>query len=80
MKKILLFFLPLLIISCTNEPTETPIQATEKEYEVVETLDVSCVEDLDCETPSNYLIQSHCPYTSKCIESKCSVVCPYPFE
>jgi hypothetical protein len=45
-------------------------------YTIAETLDVSCNIDEDCETPGDYLIRSSCPYTSKCLEKKCNVVCP----
>ncbi len=45
-------------------------------YEVKETLNVSCTEDIDCKTPGEYLIQSNCPYTSLCLKNKCTVVCP----
>jgi hypothetical protein len=45
-------------------------------YTVAEVTDVSCGIDDECETPSQYLIQSNCPYTSRCIEQRCTVVCP----
>jgi eight-cysteine-cluster-containing protein len=49
------------------------------EYTVAEVLNQTCSIDQDCGTPMNYLILSHCPYTSKCLEGKCTVVCPKPF-
>lgn len=36
----------------------------------------ACTEDAECVTPMSYLIRSVCPYTSKCIEGSCAVVCP----
>jgi putative hemolysin len=47
-----------------------------KFYTVAEILDESCTIDSDCETPMNYLIRSSCPFTSICINNKCTVVCP----
>jgi hypothetical protein len=40
----------------------------------------SCILDTDCKTPVGYLIRSSCPFESKCIESKCSVVCIGPYK
>jgi hypothetical protein len=45
-------------------------------YDVAEVTNVSCAIDNDCETPMTYLLRSSCPYTSKCLEEKCAVVCP----
>lgn len=46
------------------------------DYTVTEVLEKSCTKDSECVTPNDYLIRSSCPYTSKCLESKCTVVCP----
>lgn len=46
------------------------------DYKIEKVLDVSCKKDSECETPWEYLIRSNCPYTSKCIQDKCSVICP----
>jgi len=35
-----------------------------------------CSVDADCQTPSDYLIQSRCPFDSGCIEGQCEVICP----
>jgi uncharacterized protein len=45
-------------------------------YTIAEVLNESCSIDNDCQTPGNYLIRSSCPYTSKCLNGKCTVVCP----
>jgi len=45
-------------------------------YKVEKVLDISCKIDKDCKTPGEYLIQSRCPFTSKCIKDKCTVICP----
>lgn len=50
-----------------------------KEYKVVELSEESCNVDADCVTPETYLIRSICPYTSKCLQNQCAVVCPEPF-
>ena len=52
----------------------------EKEYEIIEIGETTCNADFDCITPSHYMILSHCPYASKCIENKCNVICPEPFK
>lgn len=72
--------LTLLINSCTKQNESNLSDPKKNNYEVVETLDISCNVDSDCETPGRYLIMSHCPYDSKCIKNKCSIICPEPFE
>jgi len=49
------------------------------DYTIAKTTGERCSQDADCITPGEYLVLSHCPYTSKCIEGKCAVVCPFPF-
>lgn len=51
-------------------------QAENVNYTVAEVLNKTCSIDMDCETPMDYLVRSSCPYTSKCLERKCTVVCP----
>lgn len=46
------------------------------DYKIEKVLDINCKKDGDCKTPWEYLIRSNCPYTSKCIKNKCSVICP----
>lgn len=36
----------------------------------------TCTDDSQCVTPGTYLMQSVCPFTSKCVEGSCAVVCP----
>jgi len=36
-----------------------------------------CNQDSDCITPFNYLIRSSCPYSSRCVDDICEVVCNY---
>jgi len=45
-------------------------------YNITEILNDTCSVDKDCVTPNRYLIMSSCPYTSKCLDGKCTVVCP----
>jgi uncharacterized protein len=45
-------------------------------YEITETLNESCNDDMDCDTPMEYLLMSRCPFTSKCLDGQCTVVCP----
>jgi hypothetical protein len=45
-------------------------------YQIEKTTDVACVVDSDCVTPGEYLMMSRCPFTSKCLDGKCAVVCP----
>jgi enhancing lycopene biosynthesis protein 2 len=45
-------------------------------YTVEEVTGTSCQLNSECETPASYLIQSRCPFTSICLENKCTVVCP----
>jgi hypothetical protein len=35
-----------------------------------------CETDDECVTPETYLIRSMCPFTSWCVDGRCSVVCP----
>ncbi len=39
----------------------------------------ACANDNECVTPTAYLIRSNCPFTSRCIENACAVVCPMAF-
>ncbi len=45
-------------------------------YSIEKVTDISCTAHTECETPMEYLVQSRCPFTSLCLKSKCTVVCP----
>ncbi len=47
-----------------------------KNYTVAKVLDVVCEKKEDCETPFEYMAMSSCPYTTLCLDKKCTVVCP----
>lgn len=47
-----------------------------EKYTVEKISNLSCRKDNECKTPVEYLIQSHCPFVSLCLENKCTVVCP----
>ncbi len=60
----------------TNATAPAPYDA--KRYTVAETSDTSCGGDADCVTPPRYQMMSSCPYSSRCLNNKCAVVCPQP--
>lgn len=72
---LIIYFAVYFFVFKKEAPVETQTSAVQN-YTIAETIDVSCNIDEDCETPGDYLIRSSCPYTSKCLEKKCSVVCP----
>ena len=45
-------------------------------YTIVKKFDIKCTKNSDCQTPSDYIAMSNCPYTSLCLENKCNVFCP----
>lgn len=45
-------------------------------FEISKVLEQSCELERQCMLPMDYAIRSNCPYTMKCIENKCSVICP----
>ena len=47
-----------------------------EEYRIEKVTGESCKKDKECETPGEYLIRSSCPFTSKCLDNKCTVICP----
>jgi len=53
-----------------------PVGYTLDSYTVEEVLTISCKTDNGCRTPEEYLLQSRCPFTAKCINDYCTVVCP----
>lgn len=59
-----------------NNSKDLPEGYTLDSYTIEKVLEVSCQKDGDCETPVEYLLQSRCPFKSKCLDNKCAVVCP----
>lgn len=43
---------------------------------VTELPKISCTSHEECETPAQYLMMSSCPFSSRCINQRCVVVCP----
>jgi hypothetical protein len=84
MKKLTFTLSLLLLNACT--PVATENQNSESAFDkytpeshgfyVEKVLEESCSSDDDCETPMDYLIRSSCPFTSKCLEGRCAVICP----
>jgi eight-cysteine-cluster-containing protein len=62
-----------------KEKCVRPWEENCSDYTIAKTTNESCTKDSDCTTPGEYLMMSHCPYTSKCVNEKCAVVCPFPF-
>jgi putative hemolysin len=48
------------------------------EPDIAEVLDEDCETDQDCTLPGEWAIRSVCPYEVRCLEAKCTVVCPWP--
>jgi hypothetical protein len=46
------------------------------DYKVEKVLETDCSSALDCVTPGEYLAQSRCQFTSRCLQGKCAVICP----
>lgn len=47
-------------------------------YQIEKVLDQACANDDDCLVPADYAIRSNCPYEARCLDNKCTVVCPDP--
>jgi hypothetical protein len=80
---ILLVFVGIFFFKSTQVNQESvfvPQGYTLDTYVIEEVLETSCQSDSECETPSSYLIQSRCPFTSQCLENRCTVVCPQVIE
>lgn len=61
----------------TEKKENKQYRAAKKEkVKIAERTEVSCNESSECQTPEEYLIQSNCPYESRCYEDQCVVVCP----
>ena len=37
----------------------------------------SCSVNSDCKLPMSYAMRSSCPYEMKCVDDKCTVICPW---
>lgn len=90
-KKIILYSIAILLIliliniayillinnkNRANDNYALPKGYTMDSYKVEKILETSCKNNNDCETPFEYLIQSRCPFVSKCINNQCAVICP----
>jgi hypothetical protein len=53
-----------------------PIGYTLANYSLEKITETSCTQDSECVTPMEYAILSRCPFTSLCLNNKCTVVCP----
>jgi hypothetical protein len=53
-----------------------PINYTMEKFAVEKDLGIACKQDLECETPSEYMMISRCPMRAICLNEKCTVVCP----
>ena len=42
----------------------------------MEIIGQKCLADSDCALPMMYGVRSNCPFTAKCLDGKCAVVCP----
>jgi regulatory protein YycI of two-component signal transduction system YycFG len=72
---ITLIFLAFIFKEFIFNEKELP-NVSENNFKIEKVLNISCKEDIECETPYEYLLMSRCPFTSKCIDNKCSVICP----
>lgn len=82
----------VLLTSSLFKPREDAPRATQQQnpqpplpngwtldsYRVEKVMPTACERHEECETPMEYLIRSSCPFTSLCLENKCTVVCPQP--
>ncbi len=59
--------------SSSETLVETP---SSDDYRVEASLGTACQIESDCVLPMDYAMQSHCPFTVKCISGGCAVVCP----
>ncbi|MHB9019687.1 MAG: hypothetical protein ACYC3G_02330 [Minisyncoccota bacterium] len=89
-KKIILYSIALLLILILiniayillnnkneiNNDYALPKGYTMDSYKVEKVFETYCKNSIDCKTPFEYLIQSRCPFVSKCINNQCAVICP----
>ena len=53
------------------------VEKVESEFGDDTEINKSCFADSDCKLPGSYAIRSDCPYDMKCIDYKCTVICPW---
>lgn len=46
------------------------------DYKIEKVTSTACSYDFECATPAEYLMMSRCPFTSKCVDNKCAIICP----
>jgi hypothetical protein len=68
----------LLLALVTQSPPQTTLEVFQdtENYQIEKVLDDACNLDSDCQTPFEYQIDSRCPFTTKCLENKCTLICP----
>jgi hypothetical protein len=47
-------------------------------YVIEKITDQDCNRDSSCAVPGEYMMQSRCQFTSKCLGNRCAVMCPGP--
>jgi hypothetical protein len=57
-------------------PKSSNKKSSNSNYSIIEITNEKCSLDNDCQTPFEYLIQSSCPYSSKCLDKICVIICP----
>lgn len=78
-----IFALPLiiqiLIISGCNNIKEN-VSESDISNSGLSNLGASCTAYSECKLPMEFMIQSNCPFTTACINSKCKVICPLVYH
>ena len=75
-------FVSLIPEMAVPDYSNSPIYVNKKQktdmtgYQVEKITDVVCRQDSECVTPGEYLMVSRCPFTSKCVDGQCAVICP----
>jgi putative hemolysin len=65
--------------ACVSKKIDSYVTGECAGYAIVKKQTFSCSADSDCELPGVYAMQSNCPYNIKCIDEKCTVICPFPW-
>ena len=68
----------LFVLLATQSPPQPTLEVFQdsENYQIEKVLEKACGLDSDCQTPFEYQIDSRCPFTTKCLESKCTLICP----